>query len=90
MILRTFFVDTENKTFIRRLVFQWTETVGYGFIIGDGHLNYAPEEILETYYLWKPVHYLGFSPDFQFVNHPAYNTDRGPVLIMAIRVHVEY
>ena len=63
---------------------------GYGFIIGDGRLSYSPEEILETYYLWKPAPYLGITPDFQFVNHPAYNTDRGPVLIMGIRVHVEY
>ncbi|MFI5304841.1 MAG: carbohydrate porin, partial [Nitrospiria bacterium] len=63
---------------------------GYGFIIGDGHLSYDPEEIFETYYLWKPVPYLGISPDFQFVIHPAYNTDRGPVLIMAIRAHFKY
>ncbi|MHB8482504.1 MAG: carbohydrate porin [Nitrospiria bacterium] len=63
---------------------------GYGFIIGDGRLSYAPEEILETYYLWKPASYLGISPDFQFVNHPAYNKDRGPVFIMGIRTHFEY
>jgi len=63
---------------------------GYGFIIGDGNLSYAPEEILETYYLWKPVPFLGISPDFQFVNHPAFNTARGPVFIMGIRLHFEY
>lgn len=63
---------------------------GHGFIIGEGRLSYAPEEILEIYYLWKPVHYLGISPDFQVVNHPAYNTDRGPVVIMGTRVHLDY
>jgi high affinity Mn2+ porin len=63
---------------------------GYGFIIGDGRLRYAPEEILEAYYKWKPVDWLELSPDFQFISHPAYNSDRGPVLIMGTRVHIEY
>ena len=62
---------------------------GIGFIIGDGQLSYAPEEILETYYLWKPFQWLGATADVQFVNHPAYNTDRGPVVIMGIRLHGE-
>ncbi len=62
---------------------------GYGFMLGDGKLNYAPEEILETYYLWKPLSYLGVTGDFQFVNHPAYNQDRGPVYLYALRLHYE-
>ena len=63
---------------------------GYGFIIGDGALNYAHEEIIETYYnlsLFTSVT-LGF--DYQFVNHPAYNKDRGPVHVFGIRAHVEF
>jgi hypothetical protein len=28
--------------------------------------------------------------DFQEVNHPAYNRDRGPVVIGALRVHFEF
>ena len=62
---------------------------GYGFMIGDGKLSYAPEEILETYYLWKPLWYLGVTSDFQFVNHPAYNQARGPVYLYALRIHYE-
>jgi hypothetical protein len=27
--------------------------------------------------------------DFQDVNHPAYNRDRGPVSIYSLRVHLE-
>ena len=62
---------------------------GYGFIIGDGALNYGTEQIVETYYnfyLWKII---SISPDYQFVLHPAYNKDRGPVHIVGLRLHVE-
>lgn len=62
---------------------------GYGFIIGSGRLTYAPEQITEAFYLWKPFTHLGVTPDFQFVNHPAYNQDRGPVFFYAVRVHYE-
>jgi len=69
---------------------KFLEQGGYGFIIGDGRLSYAPEEILETYYLWKPVTHVGITADFQFVDHPAYNRDRGPVYIAGGRLHYEF
>ena len=63
---------------------------GVGFIIGDGRLSYAPEQILETYYLWKPFSRIGVTADFQFVDHPAYNRDRGPVYIAGGRLNYEF
>ena len=63
---------------------------GYGFIIGDGNLNYGIENIIELYYTYHiPGLYLSLSPDYQFVLHPAYNKDRGPVHIVALRLHFE-
>ena len=64
---------------------------GYGFIIGDGKLNYAPEFIAEAFYnieLWKERIYV--TPDYQFIMNPAYNKDRGPVHAFALRAHVEF
>jgi len=63
---------------------------GLGFIIGDGRLNYGPEEILETYYNWQLVKGINVALDFQGVEHPAFNRDRGPVAIGAILVHFEH
>ncbi|HZZ58593.1 MAG TPA: carbohydrate porin [Opitutaceae bacterium] len=63
---------------------------GIGFIIGDGRLDYGPEEILETYYSWKVCRWLWLSPDYQYVEHPAYNRDRGGVAIYAVRAHLHF
>jgi high affinity Mn2+ porin len=62
---------------------------GEGFIIGDGKLNYGREKILETYYAIDLKRGLALSPDFQYVVNPAYNRDRGPVPICALRLHWE-
>jgi high affinity Mn2+ porin len=63
---------------------------GMGILIGDGALNYGPEKILETYYSLQLNRYIGIAFDFQHVNHPAYNRDRGPVNISAIRLHAQF
>jgi high affinity Mn2+ porin len=63
---------------------------GLGFIIGDGALRYGRENILEAYYtlhLWRGMF---IAPDLQHVQSPAYNRDRGPVLIPGFRGHVEF
>ena len=62
---------------------------GLGFIVGDGALSYGRENILETYYtahLWRGVY---IAPDVQYVRDPAYNRDRGPVIIPGFRLHVD-
>jgi len=64
---------------------------GYGFLIGDGKLNYKPEMIAELYYKINAFQKkFWLTPDYQFILHPAYNADRGPVSVFSIRVHVEF
>jgi high affinity Mn2+ porin len=63
---------------------------GYGFIIGDGALDYAPETILETYYLFPLTDAFILTADYQFVANPAYNAARGPVNVFSARAHVEF
>jgi len=63
---------------------------GYGFMIGDGRLSYGLERIAELYYaaaLMKLVH---LTADYQFVQNPAYNRDRGPAHVLGARLHVEF
>jgi len=63
---------------------------GLGILIGDGALNYRPEKILETYYSYSLNKWSSLTFDYQFVDDPAYNADRGPVHIFAGRYHAEF
>ena len=63
---------------------------GLGFLLGDGKLNYAREDIVEGYYnmhAWRGVF---FALDAQYIAHPGYNQDRGPVLVESLRMHVDF
>jgi high affinity Mn2+ porin len=62
---------------------------GYDFIIGDGRLNYGLEKILETYYALQINKGIFITLDYQFIDDPAYNRDRGPVSILTGRFHIE-
>ena len=62
---------------------------GQGFLLGDGRLTYGREVIFEGYYtvhLWR-----GAFGSFvlQHINNPGYNRDRGPVVVLALRLHLE-
>jgi len=63
---------------------------GTGIILGDGALRYGPEEIAEIYYKLSPWEWAALTADYQLVNHPAYNRDRGPVSVFGARIHVEF
>lgn len=63
---------------------------GLGTLIGDGRLHYGPERVLEMFYGAALPKSLALTGDYQFVDHPAYNRDRGPVSIFALRLHGEY
>ena len=69
---------------------EYLKLGGLGFLLGDGKLNYAREDIVEAYdnvHAWKGLYY---ALDLQFVAHPGYNDDRGPVLVESVRMHVDF
>ncbi|WP_305952134.1 carbohydrate porin [Emticicia oligotrophica] len=64
---------------------------GYGFMVGDGKLNYGLEKIFETYYnIHLHDKHFWLAPNYQFVVNPAYNKDRGPVNVFSLRAHAEF
>jgi high affinity Mn2+ porin len=64
---------------------------GLGILVGDGKLPHpGPEKIVETYYSLSVLHYTHVTFDYQFIADPAYNRDRGPVSVFAVRVHAQY
>ena len=69
---------------------QYLANGGLGFFIGDGNINYQPEKIFEGYYSLSVAKNAWFSFDYQHVDNPAYNADRGPVRIIGARLHLEY
>src|ERR1700687_4142746 len=63
---------------------------GLGFLLGDGQLNYGRENIVESYYtahVWRGIY---LAPGVQYIVNPGYNRDRGPVVVPALRAHVEF
>ena len=57
---------------------------------GDGALNYQRESIYEMYYSIKVNKILWATLDYQRINNPAYNADRGAVNVYSVRMHMEF
>jgi hypothetical protein len=62
---------------------------GLGAFIGDGQINYRPEQIAEALYVAKAATGVWIGLDFQRIRNPAYNADRGPVRVAGLRLHFE-
>ncbi len=63
---------------------------GLGFLLGDGYLDYGPEQIVETYYRSQLGPYFQVGPDVQYIRNPGYNRDRGPATVLSLRVNLRY
>jgi high affinity Mn2+ porin len=64
---------------------------GLGILVGDGQLPHpGSERILETYYSVGLLAQSFLTADFQRIVNPAYNRDRGPVSVFAIRFHSQF
>jgi high affinity Mn2+ porin len=63
---------------------------GYSALIGDGALPHpGAEKTLEVYYSLS-IYSWQLSLDYQFITNPAYNRDRGPVSVVATRLHAQF
>lgn len=69
---------------------RFLEAGGIGFITGDGRLNYAPEWLTELYYDVRLAPGINAALDYQYLANPGYNADRGPVHILALRLHAQF
>ncbi len=69
---------------------QYFAAGGMGILIGDGKLDYAREQIAEAWYAFKVMDKLTLTADCQRIVNPAYNQDRGPVNVYALRLHAEF
>jgi len=64
---------------------------GLGILVGDGQLPHpGPEQIIESYYSAAVLKVAHISLDYQWIGHPAYNRDRGPASVIAVRLHAQF
>jgi len=69
---------------------RYLDAGGLGILVGDGRLPHpGAEQILEAYYAIALAKDVRLTLDDQFVGHPAYNRDRGPVNVFGLRLHIK-
>ena len=67
----------------------WLNAGGLGILLGDGPGNLPHpglEKIIEAYYSYALTSSVKVSFDYQFIDNPGYNTEKGPVNLFAGRV----
>lgn len=69
---------------------RYLELGGCGFELCDGRLDYGHEAVMETFYRIQAGKYAQVSPDFQFIENPGYNRERGPARVYGVRLHLQY
>jgi high affinity Mn2+ porin len=64
---------------------------GLGILLGDGRLpNPGTEKILEAYYSFPLWASWRATLDYQFIDNPGYNEDRGPVSVFGTRLRKQF
>jgi high affinity Mn2+ porin len=63
---------------------------GIDGFIGDGRITYRPEMAIDLFYSYNAWSSLWFTADYQHIENPAYNADRGPVDVYAVKGHFEF
>ncbi len=69
---------------------QYLALGGIDQFIGDGAIRYKPEQVFDMYYKMNLLSSTWVTADYQIINNPGYNADRGPVNMLGLRFHVEF
>lgn len=70
---------------------HYLDAGGIGVLVGDGRLPHpSTEKIAELYYSWHPWTPIAVTLDYQFVDNPGYNRDRGPMHVFGLRLHGQF
>jgi len=76
--------------FLSQAHVQYLGLGGIDGFIGDGKINYSPEQVVDWFYSYHVWNEIWLTADYQYIVNPAYNADRGPVNIFSARMHVEF
>ncbi len=69
---------------------RYLDAGGLGILVGDGRLPHpGREQVVEGYYNLLVIRQVQVTLDYQWVTNPAYNRDRGPVSVFAVRLHAQ-
>jgi high affinity Mn2+ porin len=81
-----------GENYISKAHQQYLNAGGTGIMLGDGKIDYAPEDFAEAYYSYQvaKIKGLAVSPDIQFFKNPGFNRDRGPVAVYTMRAHYHF
>jgi high affinity Mn2+ porin len=87
--------DTLGLAFVNNAISQAAQNYlaagGLGILIGDGRLpHYGTENILESYYSLAATDWLSLGADYQLIVNPGYDSDRGPVSVLGLRLHGQF
>lgn len=63
---------------------------GIDGFIGDGAIRYKPERVVDVFYSYNLLSSTWLTADYQHIENPGYNADRGPVEVYGARVHVQF
>ena len=71
---------------------RFLEAGGVSFFLGDGYRGFrsSSEQILETFYSLNFAKNNWLTLDWQWIQNPGYNADRGPVNVFGARYHAEF
>jgi hypothetical protein len=63
---------------------------GVDGFVGDGGISAAPERVLDLFYSVSLHRSYWLSGDYQHIVGPGFNSARGPVDVLSVRLHGEF